>query len=295
MEASRKHATDFLANWNMTLEDLVGCVRPLAPTETLMLVGSIVEGLADPLSDIDLIVIGDSNLGHNVVIHAPECEESVTRLPTGQEVNFEYWNTNDLEQFIERLNFSFDVINEPSKLDKIFKFSEREIILLHRLRVGVVLDNPEVAEHWRQRLRLESLPDYLIIQNLGHHYGYREDAIARVRYGDRLSAFNVLRITMDTLAGAMLASIGVTNIYPKWRTRLLEQNKAALGAEEVDQLLAYLFPDIKADPSDMVSEALAFSDNAISEIVGRRLHLIPALLGFDDQVSFVRRFDELPS
>ncbi len=295
MQPSHKNAIEFLANWNLNLEDLTSCVRPLAPTETLLLVGSIAEGLSDALSDIDLIVIGDKSLGHDLIVRSYECEESATRLPSGQEVNFEYWNTSDLEKFAERLNYSFDILSNPTKMSKLFKFSDRECVFLHRLRTGVVLANIDVAEQWRQRLRLEILPDYLVVQNLGHHYGYREDAIARAHVGDRRAALYVLRIAMDNLAAAMLASIEITNSYPKWRTRLLELNQEELGKQEVQTLLGYLFPDINADPSETINEAVNFADTAIAEVIGRRPHLIPALLEFEEQISFVRSFNEIPA
>jgi hypothetical protein len=167
-------------------------------------------------------------------------------------------------------------------------------MLLHRIRAGLALANPEVAEHWRKRLRLELLPDYFIIMHLGHHYGYREDAIAQVQYGDRLAALNVMRMSMDSLAAAMLASVGATNPYTKWRTRLLEQNKEALGAAEVDKLMGFLFPDINADAATVVREAAAFADDAIAEAITRRPQLVPVLLKLEDQISFVRGFSEIP-
>jgi hypothetical protein len=293
METAVRHSLDRLAGWNLGFEDVVKSFRPLTPSETVFLVGSVPEGLSDPLSDIDLIVIADSSLGHKVMMRTPECEESVIRLPSGQELNFEYWNSNDLEKLVERLNTTMELIDDPSKLEKIIRFGDRELMLLHRIRAGVPLVNPDVAEHWRQRLRLDKLPDYFIIMNLGHHYGYREDAIAQVRYGDRLAALNVMRMAMDTLAGAMLASVGSTNPYTKWRTRLLEKNKEALGEKEVAKLMRFLFPDINADAAQVVKEASDFADNAIAELIPRRPELIPVLLQLDSQISFVRDFSEI--
>lgn len=294
MEAAARYSLDRLASWNLNFDDIIKCFRPLTPSETAFLVGSVPEGLSDPLSDIDLIVIADNDLGHEVVVQTPECEESVARLPSGQEVNFEYWNSEDLENFVQRLNASMDTLDDPSKLNKLFRFGDRELMLLHRIRAGLALANPEVAEHWRKRLRLELLPDYFIIMHLGHHYGYREDAIAQVQYGDRLAALNVMRMSMDNLAAAMLCSVGATNPYTKWRTRLLEQHKEELGPAEVDTLMGFLFPDINADAATVVREAAAFADEAIGAAIMRRPQLIPVLMKLEDQISFVRRFSEIP-
>jgi hypothetical protein len=125
------------------------------------------------------------------------------------------------------------------------------------------------------------------------HNIYREDAIAQVRYGDNLTALGMLRIMMDHLASAMLASVGETHPYPKWRVRLLNWYKGDLGDETVEKVIRYLFPDPKSDASETVREALEFADAAISEIALRCPQVISAMLALDNLFIFVKQPDEI--
>ena len=289
MENSLTRANEFLANWNIRAEDLPGYFRPLKSTESMLLVGSIPEGLSDPISDIDLLIIGDGVLDYGTVIKGPEFDEGATRLPGGQEVNYEYWNTEEIERLAVRLDKAYQLIEDPSFTQQVYKFNEREVGFLHRLRVGAVLANRENVEHWRTRLKLDCLQDYLIFQWLSFHFAYREDTIGHVRYGDPLSALCTFRMTMDALGGAMLASVGETNAFPKWRPRLLKRHQAELGEEEVKTLLRYIFPDSSVNVANIIQEALSFADTAIGELIGRRPLLIPLLLELGDRVSFVKQ------
>ena len=289
MENSLTRANEFLANWNIRAEDLPGYFRPLKSTESMLLVGSIPEGLADPVSDIDLLIIGDGILDQGTLVSGPEFDESVVRLPGGHEINYEYWNYEEIERLGVRLDRAYDLIQDPSFGQRVYKFNEREVGFLHRLRVGAVLANRENVEKWRTRLQLDSLQDYLIFQWLSFHFAYREDTIGHVRYGDPLSALCTFRMTMDALAGAMLASVGETNAYPKWRPRLLQRHQAELGEDEVKTVLQYIFPDSSANVENLLQEALPFVDTAIGELIGRRPLLIPLLLELGDRVSFVKQ------
>jgi predicted nucleotidyltransferase len=294
MENSLTRANEFLANWNMRAEDLASYFRPLKPSESMLLVGSISEGLANPVSDIDLLIIGDGTLDQGTVVSEPGFDESAVRLPGGQEVNFEYWNAKEIELLHLRLEKAYELIMDPSLLERAYKFNEREVGFLHRLRVGVVVANPENVEFWRERLQLDSLQDYLVFQSLSFHFAYREDTIGHIRYDDSLSALCTFRMAMDALAGAMLASIGETNAFPKWRPRLLQRHQDVLGEDEVKMALRYIFPDSSVNVETLLPAALSFADTAIGELIGRRPMLIPLLLELGDRVSFVKQTRELP-
>jgi hypothetical protein len=283
----------------MRVEDLSGYVRPLDATETLLLVGSVPEGLANPLSDIDLFIIGERHFEEGVVVNESSRQEMSINSPDTPEVNVEYWHSHDLEQLERRLTNVFTLLRDPSlvggpsKLKKVERFDDPELFILHRIRTGIVLANPENAERWRQRLSLDQLPLYLILHGVGTHNILREDAIAQVRYGDNLSALGMLRLSMDHLASAVLASVGETNPYSKWRVRLLNWYKGDLGAETVEKLLQHLFPDPKSDASETVREALEFADMAVAGIASRCPQIISAMLAMSNLFTFVKQPDEM--
>jgi hypothetical protein len=293
--AKSQAATEFLSNWNLRLEDLVGYIRSPQPTETVLLVGSIVEDLANPLSDIDLLLIGDGDLGEGFIQWEIESEEMVIRLPSGHEMNLEYWHTSALAQLRERLNNNLDLIGSSLPRRGLSRLSEAELRLLHRLRCGVGLVNQEVTDYWRAQLRVEELPLYLILSALALHFAIREDAIAQVRYGgDTLTSLTMLRLAADYMAAAMIASTGETNHSRKWRPRLLMRHRDVLGEERVAELQRYLFPNPQEDAAVALGEALKLFDTSILEIIGRYPSALPVMLELDDQVSFVKDLDAFP-
>ncbi len=289
---AHSHASEFLSRWSLKLADLAPLVRPLRDTETLLLVGSIPDGLANPLSDIDLMLVGDGELDAGLVVSESEFDESVGRLPAGQELNLEYWKGADLERLADKLQVVLDVIADPSRLTKLNRLTEAELRLAHRVRTGVVLANPGLAQEYRRRLRADDLPDYLILHWITAHYILREDAIAQAHEGDGLSMVWMLRFALDFLAGAMLASVGETNPYSKWRPRLLERNAQTLGRAQVDRLLGLMFAASSGDSRHQVSEGIDFADQALAEILERRPHLLPAMMELDGRVSFAKHLDD---
>ena len=299
MGLAMQNASSFLRRWKIRVEDLPRFVRSLAPTETLLLVGSVPEGLANPLSDVDLSIIGDRELDDGIVVNEASFQELSINLEDGPEINVNYWRAKDLEDLEERLKHTFALINEPAlvtadaKLRKIERFDFTELLILHRIRVGIVLANAEICESWRQRLQSDQLPTYVILHGLSNHNIYREDTIAQVRYGDSLSALGMLRMMMDHLATAVLASVGETNPYPKWRVRLLNWYRGDLGNETVEQFMHFLFPDRNVNAEDLVREALKFADREIVAIATRCPQTIAAMLTMDKLFVFVKQSDEI--
>lgn len=294
-----QNASRFLRRWKIRVEDLPRFVRPLDPAETLMLVGSVPEGLANPLSDVDLSFIGDRELDQGVVVNEASFQELSINLEDGPEINVNYWRAKDLEELEERLKQTFVLINDPAlvaaeaKLRKLERFDFTELLILHRIRVGIALANPEICERWRERLQLDQLPTYVILHGLSNHNIYREDVIAQVRYGDSLSALAMLRIMIDHLATAVLASVGETNPYPKWRVRLLNWYRGDLGDETVEQFMRFLFPERSTDASATVRDALEFADREMVAIATRCPQTIAALVTLDKLFVFVKQSDEI--
>src|SRR3982750_1647812 len=113
MQTSLEYATEFLSRWHLRPDDLLTHIRPLRPTETVLLVGSIADGLANELSDIDLLIIGDGKLSEEFIQRDATSDESAVRLPGGQEINFEYWHTVNIEELRQRMTPNFELMNNP--------------------------------------------------------------------------------------------------------------------------------------------------------------------------------------
>ena len=82
---------------------------------------------------------------------------------------------------------------------------------------------------------------------------------------------------MDWLAASALASVGETNPHPKWRVRLLQLHRDAVGAEDADTLMRYLFQPLEPDAEKVVREAIAYANGLVGRILERHPQLVPAL------------------
>jgi hypothetical protein len=264
---SAERALQFLANWQISFDDLVNFVRPLLRSETLVLVGSVSDGLANPLSDIDLVLIGDKGLDQGLVLRETECEAGVQQL-RGHEVHVECWQRTDLDRIGEKVRCALAQPRHSASFYKLEQLSKMQLRLVHRLRTGLVLVNVENVPSWSQSMELGSAPEYLTRYWLNQFYSFRAAAAAQLRHGDPSSISYILRLTISSLAGAVLASFGITNTYAKWRPLLLQRNEQVLGKELSQKLLQYLFLKVTDDAS-VGDAALSFADGVVEEIFDR--------------------------
>ena len=295
MQSSTEYVTEFLSRWGLHPTDLLGHIRPMQPSESVLVVGSIADGLANELSDIDLLVIGDGELADGFIQREATSEESVVRLPRGQEVNLEYWNTRNMEDLRERMRPNFELLKNPVPNGWFTKLNDSELRLLHRLRTGMVLTNPEIASYWREQLQLEVLPVYLLLQGVGMHFAYREDAIAQNKYEhDVYSTLIMLRLAAENMAYAMVASVGESLPARKWLTRLLRRNQSVLGERQVNELLSYFFPNPHDNVTALIHKAIDFFDTVIGECLERCPDALPVMLQLSGEVSFVTSLEGAP-
>jgi predicted nucleotidyltransferase len=295
MQTSLEYVTEFLARWKLRPEDLLTHIRPLRPSETVLLVGSIADGLANELSDIDLLLIGDGELTDDFIQRDATSEESAVRLPSGQEINFEYWHTDKVKQLRERMIPNFELMEDSEPKGSFTKLTDSEVRLLHRLRTGIVLANGEVASYWREQMKLDLLPVYMLLHGIAMHFTYREDAIAQIQYeGDTLSALAMLRLAAEYISFSMVASAGETLPARKWLPRLLRRNQSVLGESRVNELLSYLFPNPQADGAALIANAADFFDTVIGENLDRCPDAQPVIFKLSGTVTFVTTFEGAP-
>jgi hypothetical protein len=288
VKSSITGAEEFLKKWGIAFEDILRHVQPVDQAETVLLVGSIVDGLGTSSSDINLLIIGDRGLDATLVFGESGFEQSVARLPQGRRVTTEYWRAEDVERLQRRLSTVGVAIYEPSRLHQIEYFSDLELRLLHRLRTGLVLTNPLRAEQWRQAMEVETLPNYLLLHWAGAYQAMRDDAWAQAEDGDGLSAWWMARAALDYLGAAMLASVGETNPYSKWRPRLLQRNRPELGTYVVDRLFTLLSADPGIDQRSHLVEITDFSDEALTQSLARQPRTEPAMRALEAKLLLSR-------
>lgn len=305
MSRPEDHARETLAALNISVDQLVRFVRPLDADETLLLSGSIANGLGNPLSDVDLVLLGRSSPddahtpaeahlqagpsllddreafalvrphqdAHRTTSHHADVTEKAKLLPTdffylrqhvvhdqrellrAGRVHVECWLPPALDALGSALSADLAAIAEPTPVAVRSPLSKQQLCVLDRIRSGAVLANPEAAERWRTRLGLDRLVDYLTWYWLDEFFGLRAKMRGAAADDNPVAAQWLLRLTFSALAGALLASVGETNTYPKWRTRLLARHRAAIGDARCARLLSYMFADAISDSGTIEAAA----------------------------------------
>jgi len=240
MNMTAPDATAFLADWRIDFDELRAFVRPIHDGVTLLLVGSIADGLANELSDIDLLLLGSGSLERRDAVVDVNCEYATTVMK-GHEVHVECWHPDVIDRLVARMTAALDSFDDTGRFEPDQSLDDDRLCLLSRIRNGVVVAGADAAAGWRGRCQSHRLPLYLRQHWLHGFRTLRSKALAEGRYGHPGSAQQQFRGASVCLVGALLCTIGETNTYSKWRPRLLQRHRDTIGAETTDVMLRSLF------------------------------------------------------
>lgn len=268
----RKTTEDALRRWGVTLDGLVARAPEVRENEALAIMGSITEGLSNEHSDIDLLYLGESELGQKLVMKFDKSYEfGISHDSQGREINIERLTFAVLEEMTERINAALETLFDP--LGGAPAFVERNVArlkLYHRINNCLPLVNPEVIGHWRARMQLHHFAVYLCSMYTADFFNMREDVIGEHEAGQYDSAVWITKTQLGpTLAAAMLASVGETNTYQKWHYKLLRRHEAALGRTNVDAVLALICGDLTDTRESLLERIQDVSKPIINDIYGR--------------------------
>jgi Nucleotidyltransferase domain len=239
---AESYAASALARWDLTLDDVRSFVAPVTREQTLLLVGSVASGLATVTSDIDLLLIAsDTDIHEGITIREADFESSVFRHPSGYRVNVDLWTPSQLTGLERRFTSALACVVQPDVLHDLHVVRSDEVALLHQLATGVVLENPDLARAWRDRLRVHGLPAYVQLMGCWYCFAHIFNAEGELAEGNLASAMWMTRSCVDQLAVALLAAQGETCPSQRWRVRLLERHRQRLGDAVVDALIDGMF------------------------------------------------------
>jgi hypothetical protein len=278
-------AEKFILSRGLEWQQLLKYAQRFGRRDGVLLVGSIAEGLAVADSDIDLLLLGCRDKDVHPTIDAARYETSIQRSHSGVGFNVEHWGIDDLTEIEGRLSVSLDAINNPVNIRRVELFSLPELTMLHRLRTGLPIANPDVVTEWRRCLRTDELSGYMVLSSISDHFAYREDVIGQSRTQRTDSALYMLGFAVSAAASFTLASIGETNPEAKWRVSLVQQHRHAIGEALADALLQYLVPTRPLTFED-IRGALKLSDTALAQVMPRRPDLLSAFTEFSKRVKF---------
>jgi hypothetical protein len=277
------NATAYLDARQLSLDMIRQCTRELLPDETVIFGGSIPEGLANADSDIDLLLIG-AHPHHGYVLVEGQGETAFHEAFAPLKIHVESVPLDHVAALAGQMDEMVRALADPERARRLYAFPAGDLRLMHRVRTGISLRNPDVAEHWRTRLHSDLLPTYLLVLHTIGHFTLREDAIGQAREGYRESSVWMIKHALSLAINALLAAVGESHPSDKWSVRLLRDHQVDLGPAFVGELIAHLTGRAPLGDFDLyLRDAIELSDRIIDTALLKRPEVLSVLMRIKDQ------------
>lgn len=182
----------------------------LADHHVLLAVGSLVEGLGNSKSDLDLLLVASKEDGSEsgpVTVVVGRCVIDVRVIPYAE-----------VSQLLDRFEAW---TRQQWALTRNAGFMNEEYTLLHRLRHGRPLFAGPAADIGERFPPVEELARLKLHAARQHSRTVQIDMAGNRDAGDMPSLFFAAQDLLGQAADALVAAYGLTNPVGKWRSRLL--------------------------------------------------------------------------
>ncbi|MFB8053506.1 PqqD family protein [Streptomyces rubiginosohelvolus] len=211
---------------------------------TAFLSGSLVEGLGNETSDLDVFVIVDDKVA------APDAPAPTVirdvRMNADIRVDAEVWTLPALTTLAQAIEGTD--LGDPQQ---VISFSQRGAALAHRLRVGIALDHAEELEALRSAFDFDKLAQIQAFRFLLFYGNAAEDTTGAIAAGDYGTAQFTSRTALGHAADALLHAHGITTMSDKWRARRLQRH----GDQRLIAGYHSALIDSSADPTAVLAAA----------------------------------------
>lgn len=290
---SNPNRIDTLTGETFDLNRITDLAR-IGPRDTILVAGSLIEGMGNPLSDFDVIVLCEAvpqarhfRTGPKHRLYAFGDKEFVSQgtvfggsfhtVPDdavitntydvvsgwGTRCDVEYINHDQLNRLLDRLHKGYERLADShgrgSTGLNIYDYQ-----LLHRLRVGRVLQEGEALASARARLP-QHLLSYVLYRRSLPIWSDFQDMIGFYLSGREVEFRDIALTYLDEVAASYNFALGNTNPSRKWLCRYLEASGDALALELVELITkSRLSPPSMRELADQV---LALTDRAMQRAV----------------------------
>jgi predicted nucleotidyltransferase len=208
-----------IAGTGLDLDALVADLVIDPAAVSVLLVGSLAEGLGTTASDVDLLVLADSpadqRAGGVVLAHDGGATVEFRCFEHGMEINPELAFRSEMRPIVGAFLELAPLLYQPDAQVRFPRLTRHQIRLLHRLRTGVTWSGPERVEMWRDELYTKLLPPYLALRYVSDLDRSYEQALVLREGGAAASSPFALAVAGRNVGEAALlaglASVGVTN------------------------------------------------------------------------------------
>lgn len=205
----------------INLEEIKAFIRT-RKDDMVFVSGSLIEGFGNEGSDIDVYLISkeeplldpqlkvkDNVMGHLYSIPGYTFPIDVIYISEQKFMHFLH-------------EFNYKLLNNTLDLNET-----RNIELIHRLHVGVPLQNQERFQFAQESIDIQLFCQRISTVYLKYSENRHEDAVGALESEDMLTAFLAARISLEKSVDALLCICGETNTKDKWLFRRLTKHFSA--------------------------------------------------------------------
>ncbi len=261
--------------------------------------GTLVEGIGNVFSDIDVYVITDKlrikseitvENHHRVftrdrtILRHDSDDEEVFLIQsiypdTGIKVDFEYRTFTEVDELFNTIDSIFNYASE--NLILLTKcISARDECLVHRLLNGIIVYNENAYNKMMVRFDLQKY-SYITYRWVASDFSVLMDIIGASDKGEYDRATELARINMITQMMGYLHIRGVTNTDPKWLLTYMNSNKQVDSNIKDEFISLYYFNNIVDGASSKI------------EYIKKTLDLVDTM--YSASVRFLDECDLYPS
>ena len=213
---------------------------------SVLVSGSIAEGNANAESDLDLLVLIDSD-----VDFLPSSEDinieygsslEVLFYHNGIEINIDFMARNRLNDLIESFVSVAPALYNPAELRSLPIVGWEDLQFLHRLKTGWVIYNSEMVAQWQDEFIVELLPIYSSVRDYFEGIEMLEDTVSSSSSSQHVCHF-MGRKSVEYALYALLAKEGYTSQSRKWTLHWCERLKSRPIYQLLEEGIDLLFPN----------------------------------------------------
>lgn len=253
--------------------DIGGLVAAVRPSDTLLAVGSLVNGLGSSSTELDLLLLGSGVPSAGVSATVSSMSSSFYRTGSGRAVKVRFCSDEELYRIAGTVDHFGQALIEPSAWANLPHLEEPAQVLLHEVRNGIVLTNASIAQSWRETLRVDQFHLYVATLYLLRYAARRRNVLQQMQDGDAENAEWMLLECLEVILAGALAAAGETNPRRRWHLRLARRLDAGFQAAGVARVIEM----IRTRPSAGTGEAVAVGLSVADELRDHLLRRCPQL------------------
>lgn len=234
----------FLQSLGLDREHLLS-LEPLDQGVTAVYVsGSLVEGLGNVGSDVDIFVVGDAQPTRQTAIWKELCAISI-HYHGRRRIDFEYWreaHVDNIAARLDKIRIGQEFVAE--KLEPI------EELFIHRVKIALPMSREDGLRALQAKFDFDKFGQYLAQQAVHRIDGGMEDVLGMIDSGDWKVGVLRARELVGLAIDAYRHALGHTNSLPKWRPKVLDE----LATDDFGQSVRRRFWELQFPPLSMLED-----------------------------------------